>query len=471
MPPSFPCPNPSCTQTFSPQAIQGVSSLVCPKCGTTFRFVSEVAATKQSAPPPLAAVPLAQPVAEPPEAVQTPAHFDFDSMDDPSVPRSRRAAGRHGRRRLGVWIVAVVAGILGPAVAVWGGLWLRHFLATQSSVEEKSLPFDRFNARFVLPGKPWTRDKDMQMRFHVHIGMKSSEHNLGMALFFKDYRDRMPRDAEMVDEAVAKLRFYFQGLEWEQPSKGGSARLADHSAGVLKFQGDDSEQVTMNGECYMLAFRGFGYWFFTWAPLGELEGDRDAIQAEWTRLRQGLSLLDGRKGWKEKPRQMEIVAGKKAKYHLSYVKGLWTREASEDVDPQIDLLLRGQEPDPEHRPLAGKDATVQVLVLSRQTDLKSATVAALDYVKQREMKLYERTTWEPIKDKKGEADRDAQIGEERGHVSKLHVKSTEDLERYLSIAVVNRPEGVVVLVGDCLWERREFWDQELTTLFNTFKAR
>jgi hypothetical protein len=114
---------------------------------------------------------------------------------------------------------------------------------------------------------------------------------------------------------------------------------------------------------------------------------------------------------------------------------------------------------------------VQVLVLPPQADLKSATAAALDYVKQREMKLYERTVWEPMKDKNGEIDRDAKIGAEAGHLNKLHVKNTEDLERYLSIAVVNRPDGVVVLIGDCLWERRDFWDQEFTALFQTFKVR
>lgn len=471
MPPIFPCPNPACTHTFSPQAIQGVSSLVCPQCGTIFQFASEAAAKKP--PPPMAppaAVPIAQPVDVPAESAHTPASLDFDSMVDMEAPRARRV---RGRRRGAGWIVAVLAGILVPTAAIWGGLWLRHFFATNrtTTAEDTTLTISPFNARFVLPGKPWTRDKDMQMRFHVHIGMRSSERNLGLALLFKDYRDRLPREAEMLDEAVGKLRSYFQGLEWELQSKDKPARLAEHSAQVLQFQGEDSEHVTMNGECYMLAYRGYGYWFFTWAPLGELEGDREAIRAEWAQLRQRLGLLDGRKGWTVKPRQMEIVAGKKAKYRLAYVKGLWTREASEDEDPQIDLLLRGHEPDPEHRPLAGKDATVQVLVLPPQGDLKSATASALASIKQREMKLYERTTWAPIKDKNGEVDWDAKIGTERGHLTKLHVKSTEDLERYLSIAVVNRPEGVIVLVGDCLWERRDFWDQELTALFNSFKVR
>lgn len=476
MPSMFPCPNPVCTHVFSPDAVKGASSLVCPKCGTIFRFASAGTAKKSVAPkapppPPIAAVPMAQPVAAPDEAGQDPPSFNFHSTADMVAPRTRRAAGKRGLRRLFGWLAGLAAIVLVLAVAAWGGLWLRHFLARNNSTGEDSIrAANAFNARFVLPGKPWMRDKDLQMRFHVHIGMRSSEHDNGMALLFKDYRDRLPRDAEMVDEAVGKLRSFFQGLEWELQPKDEQARLAERPAQVLRFQGDDSERVTMNGECYMLAFRGYGYWFFTWAPLGELESDREAIQAEWVRLRQNFSLLDGRKSWKEKPPETEILDGKKAKYRLAYGKGLWTREAADDEDAHLDFLLRGHEPDPERRPLAGKDATVQVLVLPPKADLQSATAAALAYVKQREMKLYERTTWEPIKDKNVAVDRDAKIGAESGHVSKLHVKCTEDLERYLSIAVVNRPDGVVVLIGDCLWERRDFWDQEFTKLFMSFRV-
>ena len=81
----------------------------------------------------------------------------------------------------------------------------------------------------------------------------------------------------------------------------------------------------MNGECYMLAFRGFAYWFFTWAPNDDKEGHP---ANNWTNLRRHFSLLDGRKGWTEKPPETEKVQGKKAKYQLGYVKGLWTRKAS-----------------------------------------------------------------------------------------------------------------------------------------------
>lgn len=365
----------------------------------------------------------------------------------------------------------LVAGIGLPALAVWGGMWLLYFLKQEAAPADTGTSIEPFNARFSWPGKPWTRDKDIQRRFNVHLGLRSPQHNNSMALLFKDYKDRIPGDAEMLDVAVGKLRSFFRGLEWEPRSKDGQTRLAGHSAQLLLFQGDDTEQVTMNGECYALAFRGFGYWFFTWAPLGELERDGEAIRAEWAQLRKGFGLLDGRKGWKEKPLELMIVAGKKAKYQLAYLKGLWRSEAADDEDPQIDLLLRGQEPDPERKPLAGKDATVQVLVLPRQPDLRSAAAAALAYLKQREVKLYERISWVSMRDKNGEIDRDAPVGAEAGHLTKLHLKCTEDLERFLSLAVVNRPDGVVMLLGDCLWDRRDFWDQEFTALFKTLKAK
>ena len=103
-------------------------------------------------------------------------------------------------------------------------------------------------------------------RFHVQIGMKSAEQNDCMGLCFKDYRDRMPSDAKMIDDAVLKLHAYFRKLQWKLKPKTERAKLSGQSALVLEFQGDDADQVAMNGECYMMAYRGFGYWFFTWAP-------------------------------------------------------------------------------------------------------------------------------------------------------------------------------------------------------------
>ncbi len=455
MHPTFPCPNPACTHAFNSDAIEGTAKLVCPKCATVLQFASGSAAN----------VPLALPVGEAPSS----AALDFSSTPELLTPRPRRSTAKRRLRRLAPRLVLLVVAIFAGALFVWGGMWLRYFLKTDEAGQDSSRAVSPYNAHFPLPPKPWTRDKNIQMLLHVHIAMTSPERNESLALLFKDYKTRLPSDAEMLDEAVSKLRLYFRGVEWQLKPKDQQTRLAGRPVAVIQFQGDDSEQVTMNGECHMLAYRGYGYWFFTWAPLGELEKDSEEIHAEWAELRQQFHLLDGRKGWTEKPREIVKMTGKKAKYQLVYFKELWTRETVEDDDPRVDLMLRGHEPDAERRPLAAKDAIVQVLVLPKQADLKAATAAAREEVKKREEVLYPRTTMEPIKDKNGDFDRDADIGAERGHLSKLHVKNTEELERFVLIAVVNRPEGVVVLVGDCLWERRHFWDQELMALLAGFK--
>jgi hypothetical protein len=493
MHPTYFCPNPTCTHAFAPDAVKGVSKLVCPKCGTVFHFTAASTAparpanpVKKAPPPPRPApppsppsqaVPMAQPVAAPKvplaapvEAPPSSSSLDFTSSPGVVAPRQRRGATKTGKRRGSRWIGYSIAAVVALALAVWGGMWLKHYLKMAQSDDDANRAPSAYNARFALPGKPWLRDKDMQMKFHVHLGMKSADSNNGLAVLFKDYKTRMPSDAEMLDEALGKLRSYFQGLEWEAKPSDEPARLAGRPARRIEFQGDTADQVTMNGECYMMAYRGYGYWFFTWAPLGDLQQDGDAVRANWAQLRQRLTLSDGRKGWKEKPRETEGVAGRKAKYRLAYVKGLWTVDKGGD-EGEVDLLLHGHEPDAERKPLAGKDALFQVLVLPKQANLKAATRAALDFVKQREMKLYEQMKMEAIKDKNGDVDGDAAIGAEAGHLSKWRMKCTEDLERYLLVAVVNRPDGVIVLVGDSLWERRDFWDQEFTVLLATFQAK
>ena len=167
------------------------------------------------------------------------------------------------------------------------------------------------------------------------------------------------------------------------------------------------------------------------------------------------------------------MQGTKARYHLTFAKELWTRKPSaQDYDPLADLVLQGDEPDPDRKKISSKTANLLVLVLPKQEDLQAATAAARDYLQKREEKEYEKTQIEVVKDKNGAAvDRNIDIGNERGHLSKLRVKNTEDLERFMVVAVVNRPDGVLLLVGDCLWDRHDFWDQEFMPLINSLRVR
>jgi hypothetical protein len=419
---------------------------------------------KRAAPPALPVVPVALPV----EAVQTPAALHFNSTPDMVVPRTRRQADKGRKRRL-IPLLAVLAVVaLGLGVAVWGSLWLLHFQKIDQAEQDPSRAAGVFSARFPLLAAPWKSDNDIRLKLHVHIGMRSSESNNCMGLAFRDYKTRMPGDAELVDEALGKLRSYFQNLEWERKPPDEKVQLGGRPALVFEFQGEDAEHIPMNGECYTLAYRGYAYWFFTWAPLQ----DKERLSPEWSELRQQFSLLDGRKGWTAKPRDTEKVQGTKAKYRLAYVKGLWTPVTAGDYDDAADLVFQGDEPDVERRRHASKAAILQVLVLPKQENLKAAVAAARDYLQKREEKDYPKTTFEALKDKNGAViDQDTKVGDGPGHLSKFRVRNTEDRERFLVAVVLNRPEGVLVLVGDCLWDRRDFWDQEFTPLIDSLKVR
>jgi hypothetical protein len=407
------------------------------------------------------------PLAAPVEAPQTPAALNFNSSPDVVVPRGRRQAPKSRKWRLVQLLAILGVVVLGLGIAAWVGLWMKHFKKMEQGGEDPIRVAGQFNCRFVPPGKPWKRDSDIEFKLHVNLGMRSPERNNCMGLFFKDYKTRLPSEAEMVDEALGKLRSYFQGLEWEMKPKEDRPQFGGRPALLVEFQGEDSEHVPMNGECCMTAFRGFGYWFFTWGPLN----DKELVSAEWDELREQFAILDGRKGWSEKPRESEKAQGKKARYQLSYMKGLWIRENAEDYDPLADLVLRGDEPDPERKRHASKAATLQVLLLPKAADLKSAAAAAREYIEKRQKELYAKIDLRVIQDKNGaEIDHPADIGDQRGWLTKLNVQFDE-AQHFMVVAVVNRPEGVLVLLGDCLWERRDFWDQEFTALVGSLRAR
>jgi hypothetical protein len=221
----------------------------------------------------------------------------------------------------------------------------------------------------------------------------------------------------------------------------------------------------------MLAYRGYGYWFFTWGPAEE----KDLVAPEWEGLRQRFALLNNREGWAQRPRETERVRGTKVAYELRYARGVWKKEKTDGYDPAADLVLLGHEPEPVGgRPHAGKTALLQVLLLGKAADLKTAAAAAQVHLLKRQQEAAgenaARVSVEPTTDKGG-GNRAAEIGDMRGHVSRLHVKNDDGLERYAVLGVVNRPEGVLVLTFECDWSRRDFWEQELRPLMETFRVK
>ncbi len=507
MPQGFACPNPACTYAFPPEDVKGAASLKCPRCGCVFRFraaapgpaprkpvgpptpappTRKPTAPAKAGPPtaepvPVVALPVnvepvnvepvgpvtSVPVAAPVAPAGPPTDLVFEDTAAVARPRRRRRAGTR-------WVWTLLAVLLAVGVAAGGAasalLWLYKQQGAGAGGEE-AVNAEYANFQFTPPGPDWKPDSDVRIKLRANLALKRSNPSDAVAIFYRDYKTRLPSDAELVDEALAHLRGYLQGVEWELKPKDAAAQLGGQPALELEFEGEDPWRVRVNGLCRMLAYRGYGYWFFTWGPAEE----KDLIAPEWDGLRQRFALLNNREGWAERPRETRRAQGSKVHYELRYATGVWKKVKPDDYDPAADLVLTGREPEPVGgRMHAGKTALLQVLLLEKAPDLKAASAAALAHLRKRQQQEAgdsgAKVSVEPTSDKGG-GERDADLGEVRGHVSRLHVQVEDSLERYVLLGVVNRPEGVLVLTFQCDWPRRDFWEQEFRALLETFRVQ
>ena len=526
MPAGFPCPNPTCTHVFPTEAIKGTPSLKCPRCGTTFNFWSQGPATpartapaaappraKAVPPPPprpaprppaarpsvpqLAAavpVPPAVPVAplatpvQPPTAVPPArdAALVFSSQPDLTVAPPALLGKRRPPNR---WRLPL---ILGAALLGAGGLLtlvlfivnnLGNDGAGGSTGSASKYPKDNFS--FQQSGPPWKEDRELRARLGCSLAFSRKDTDNKMAIAVLDYEKRPPRPAVLLDETLDRLTKYFGGdrpawepkapatLEKFEPQE----KLADKPALVIEFQGT-RDSVLHAGECWIMQYRGRAYLFFTLAPLKGQEVS-DEVRQQWDALHKGFGLLDDRKGYTPQPRPAEPYRGDG--YALSFANEVWTSMDREGDDKKAVLLLEGHDPKEEREgdaSKAGKAAFLRVVVLDKATDLKAAAAAARKHfiARQVEADADVKPTdvqFSPADDKVGKADRPANIGAFKGHLSENHMTiKGSTLNRFLVIAVVALDDKVVAVYADCDWKRRDYWQQEFNALLATFrKAR
>jgi hypothetical protein len=419
-------------------------------------------------------VPIAPPVHP------APTGLEFHSSSDVVVStldrrRSRRRRGGVGRVLRGIIVVLLVVGaFLGVALIIQWNL-----PEDANEAEEARVQKATGNFAFKAPAG-WKPDTALRKRMHVNLAMtRKKPQRTQMCLFYRDFKTRAPGDAEMLDVALKKLRVLFPDVTYEDPlekdNKDRSGELSGEPAMVLEFA-SESDQVPIRGQCFMLTRRGYAYWLFTWGPEEYLDDQR----VRWDSLREGFQLLHEREGWRPQPRKSVEFPGASVQYLLNYVIEVWRREENpKDYDDKAELALRGFEPveDEEKgtkRPdeYAGKAATIQVLVLPAEPDLKKAAAGALEHVRKRLSELNPQVKIEPVKDKKTDQPLfSAEVGAFRGQVSKLRVKLDPDTVHYGVLAVVNRPEGVLAIYCECKWDRRTYWEGEFKALLHTVRLK
>ena len=498
MPPTFPCPNPVCTQVFSADAVQGASSLVCPRCGTKFEFrplapapvpaapkaapqrppgqTPRVAASPAKpasrpagpaparasahAPPPLP-VPIARPVAgavrvappplppkpaAPPPPLAAPVApmaaplaaaptLAFGSPSDVLLKAPRRRRGLPGWLTAAPLVVPVFGAVAGLVLwATYAGfsLWSLPTPGTALSDAQAKGFIQQGNFRINPPGPPWKQDTALQVQMHVDLAYRRTGPSSCMALAFKDYQTRLPRDAELIDDALGKINLFLTNVEYEQKPKG-EQKLGGRPALALEFTGEDPEHVLVEGECLTTAYRGFGYWFFTWGP----QDDHDNLDGRVGRpppgIRDGQTAggLEQGAAQDAHPRRQQA-----APINWTMWRTFGRKQELDGYDRRADAVLMGYDPKDKDARRSDLTAVVQVLGLEKAKDLGEAVKEARDATcwrwRRKSRPTPTSTTspaprWRWSTDKSlPNADNDADVGASSGHVTKFDVKKSAD---------------------------------------------
>jgi hypothetical protein len=455
---------------FAAGDVKGVGALTCPRCGKRFQFRPATpqprpqAATKPEARP----VPAAAPPA-PPEDDST--LFAPPDLPPPSV---QRTLARRGRDRWARWTTpAVILGLLlGGVVA---GCHLAPHLANMGSwpvparddsreSADSAHEYPALNLRFAVPDRPWLPDLgEPRQGLKALLAMKRSDPDAWLALAARDFKTRTPRTDEVREEAVRRLENIFTDhLEAEPRDE--EVRLAGRPAQRLVFRGE-RDNIVYSGECYLFAYQGIAYWFFTWAPGNVVQEARD----EFDGLRRRFALLKAnRDNWSERP-VVRNFRGQQTAATLEDKAGVWQEwKPATDYDPAADLALYVKE---QASSRDGSDrneqivATVLLLNLPGPADGPAALQRARASLEKQQEALGLPAKIEPDKP----PDADAPVGNVRGTVARFRMQLGETKKRFVLLAIVPRPDRVLVLQGECEERRRGDWEPRFLQLLESFR--
>ena len=489
---NYPCPNPQCTAVFDLDAIAGMTTLTCPKCGTSIRFRARPTLPPEGGTEALPSATQPLPLSNQTVAVSPvpdlPEQLDFG----PAVVRVPAAPRRTARVRslpTKILLGSIFTILLGASV--FALCWLVLFLIKKPGLRD-IVNRDTGNFLYRVPDRSWQEAPEIVQAFkpvQIALSKTSGQPNF-LALYYRDYDRRNPKEAELFSEGLAKLRIYFDQLEYELKPRSPADTLAGQPAQVIQFRGitRQPDTVLCFGECWMMSYRGFAYWFITWTPsLGEEDREKsDKAAAEWPALRQRFSTLDAREGWTEAARKTTTFRATRAPIQLQYDDKVWTPEE----EAGIELALLGHDPRLSVRARnAGKAAHLKVILLDKKAEnldeaMKLAREDLLERMKEKDTEngtyLYPETKIDEAKD---EATRKTEapklLGTLEGRVLRLQAVNTADRSRFVVLGVAVLLEGVLVLECDCDHARkseddprrpdRDFWEPEFMAVLDSVR--
>jgi len=506
---TIPCPNPTCTHSFSQAELQSASQLVCPKC--SFRMQGKGPANPKPAPAPKAAAPTPVPIAKvltpaKPAASEpkpnakplpaTPVQATAVVADPPPAPASVpetsndaltfdneplvRLPTKKGKFNWGRFaIFSLITGIAACVVVVAFVSVFLILMGTGALTDFSMNPDDVHHTgavrdakgntekayKLILNRKEWAVDNEMAATYGAHMAWKHTERDFWFAVVVKDHAVYKPRDAEMLRYALEKLEGHF-GEALELGGKAEPVKMCGLPAQRIQFKGQ-IKAANWLGECYMFFKEGVAFWLFISSP------DWDVVERYAGVLpEKHMSVLVDRRGWREQPPATETYASLNNQVKVTVPampKGIWEKHNAKNEDENGELFLFGRflKGEKDNR----KNASLLVFTLEKKPDLGEALKSARDYLDNKvknENNNFKIVPAEEVAEGKGEL-KTLDVGNRRGRIADLKLQFNEEPKRYYLLAIVNEPDNVYATLCECSWESRQIWRQEFLEVLGAMK--
>jgi hypothetical protein len=312
--------------------------------------------------------------------------------------------------------------------------------------------------KLAVPQESWTTDKDLRTRFKAITAWKSTsqEQDGWFAVAVQDFGQQRPREAELMKVAVDGLEAHF-GDALELNSKPSQATLAGEDCMSIRFKGT-ANAVVWEGEAYMLAYHGFGYWLYVAAPTW---AEAATLKAE---LEKNFTLVTERRGWREQPPKMDSFSASAAPLSLSVPAGVWEKTNAKDEEETGELFLFGRfQREKDNR----KNAALLIFSMDKKSDLSESMKEARAYIEKR--KQEENMKYKLALAEEGADIQSEQVGDRPGRLLELKLQLADEPKRYYLLAVVHHGDKAFVARCDCVWEHRQIWRQDFRSALGTMR--
>ncbi len=419
----------------------------------------------------------------PPTATQP--IFDEPAASPASVDERPAARTRHDARKAdpkrrgpGAAIATIGAAVLVLAIVVFGIVFafiLKRGMSQNDGVMNGDLAKPEWNFAYRMPGDPWSNDPDTKNDLNVNaFCIKREGPNAWAALSVSDFKDRSPLVHELREKMLDQLGRAFQNLPPDltlEPIKWGG-KDGYH----CRFRGERrGTESTCLGDCYVLGYKGVGYWFYAWSA----EADFDGVSTELHDLHDRFRTLNERDKWAEKvgnkltfPRKGKHTV----KYQVATYEKFWKEFDAEptDVRAKADLALKGE--------LVGRNrqdrppyAELVVLVVESNGEPMEVAAKEIRAFYNRDPEVFGKFS---LTELTAEPSGDPPIGEDEPNVAPLRFKvspvdpnASKSVEKLVVYSAIRVDDKIAIVEASCPWSQREIWERRLIQFAGSLKAK